>query len=123
MIRPLINSGTVMNVTMGSSLIELISNVIDAKMLLITVEHVKKTLNTNSDVSPVNSDSYLMSLLVTLLRFQTARQSLLSLMSFVMNAIGLSVEVLMEDNAYLANLLILVVLHVLLINMEFHLYV
>lgn len=51
-------------------------------------------------------------------RFQTARQSLLSLMNFVMNAIGLSVEVLMEDNACLVSLLILDVLLVLLISME-----
>jgi len=56
-------------------------------------------------------------------RFQTARQSLLSLMNFVMNAIGLSVEVLMEDNACLVSLLILDVLLVLLISMECHPYV
>lgn len=56
-------------------------------------------------------------------RFQTARQSLLSLMNFVMNVIGLSVEVLMEDNACLVSLLILDVLLVLLISMECHPYV
>lgn len=56
-------------------------------------------------------------------RFQTARQSLLSLMNFVMNAIGLSVEVLMEDNACLVSLLILDVLLVLLISMECHQFV
>lgn len=71
----------------------------------------------------MNSASFQMFLPVMPSRFQTARQSLLSLMNFVMNAIGLSVGVLMEDNACLVSLLILDVLLVLLISMECHPYV
>ena len=68
-----INSGLVMNVTMASSLTELTSNANDVKILLITAELVKKTLNMNSDVSHVNSVSFQMSLLVMPSRFQIVR--------------------------------------------------
>lgn len=112
-----------MNVTMDSSSIELTTHANDVKTLLTTAEHVKKTLSMNSDALHVNSASFQMFLLVTPSRFQTVRQSLLSQMKFVMNAIGLSVEVLMEDYACLVSLSILDVLLVLLINMECHLCV
>jgi len=69
----LISSGLVMSVTMDSSLTELTSNANDVKILLITAELVKKTLNMNSDVSHVNSVSFQMFLLVMPSRFQIVR--------------------------------------------------
>jgi len=62
-----------MSVTMDSSLTELTSNANDVKILLITAELVKKTLNMNSDVSHVNSVSFQMFLLVMPSRFQIVR--------------------------------------------------